>query len=66
MDGMTYLAEIDIKVGKIIISDKDFEEGADSIDLSRPPTTPSGPINRTLFNNSEKEYLRDKFFQLNK
>jgi replicative DNA helicase len=58
-DGMTYAAKINTANGDINIESSELDD--DQMDNSSPQV---GTINKSSFSSGEKQYLKDKFFEL--
>jgi len=62
-DGMTYAAKINTSNGHIEIEEKEIDEDMIGLDNQQGP---SKPTTGTDFNNQERKYLSEKFFELSK
>ena len=62
-DGMTYAAKINTSNGHILIDKEEIDEDMIGLDNQQGPTKPT---TGTDFNNQERKYLSEKFFELSK
>lgn len=62
-DGMTYAAKINTSNGHILIDKEEIDEDMIGLDNQQGPAKPT---TGTDFNNQERKYLSEKFFELSK